>query len=133
MHPPTHLHTQMHILTHTLSQKKTYIHPPIHLSTHFTHTINSHLDEITLSDGAEDLVDGVVGGQGAVEDVEVTLEALRDVVTTTTRVDHGRDDRNVHETGELSRFLQVVESLVLHHLTSDLVCHLQKCTRRSTS
>ena len=99
------------------------------IHTHTPLDTHSHLDKPTVSDGAEDLVDGAVGWQGAVEDVEVTLEALRDVVATAARVDHGRDDRDVHQAGELSGLLQVVESLVLHHLASDLVCHL--CNKRT--
>ena len=44
---------------------------------------------MALPDLAEDLVDGRVGGQGAVEDVELAFETLRDVITTTARLDHG--------------------------------------------
>jgi hypothetical protein len=84
------------------------------------------LDEPSCSDGPEDLVDGGVGGQSAVEDVELPLEALGDVVTTASWVDHGSDDGDVHQTGELSGLLQVVEALVLHHLAGDLVGHLAR-------
>ena len=84
----------------------------------------SYLDEVALSDGAEHLIDGGVGGQGAVKDVEVALETLRDVVTATARVDHGGHHLNVHDVGELSGFLQVVKALPLNHLTGDLVSDL---------
>ena len=47
---------------------------------------------VTRRDAAKDGVDGGVGGEGAVEDVELTLEALRDVVATSTRLDHGRQE-----------------------------------------
>ena len=43
-------------------------------------------------DAAEDLVDRRVRRQRAVEDVELTLEALRDVVAAAARRDHGRHE-----------------------------------------
>lgn len=45
--------------------------------------------EVSLSHGAEDLIDGGVGGQCAVKDGELPLQALRDVIPTATGVDHG--------------------------------------------
>ena len=44
--------------------------------------------EVAGADAAKDAVDGGVGGEGAVEDGELALEALRDVVTPPARVDH---------------------------------------------
>ena len=46
--------------------------------------------EVSLSHGAEDLIDGGVGRQRAVEDGELPLQALRDVVPAAARLDHGR-------------------------------------------
>ena len=46
--------------------------------------------EVSPGHGAEDLIDGGVGGQRAVKDAELPLQALRDVVPTATGVDHGR-------------------------------------------
>ena len=40
-------------------------------------------------DSLEDLVDGLLGGDGDVEGDEVSLESLRDVIPAPTRVDHG--------------------------------------------
>ena len=57
-------------------------------------------------DGAEDLVDGLLGGQGAVEDDEVPLQPLRDVVTAPAGLDHGREILHVHDRGEVAGFLQ---------------------------
>lgn len=45
--------------------------------------------EIALSHGAKDLINGGVGGQGAVKDGELPLQTLRDVISTTTGVYHG--------------------------------------------
>ena len=36
----------------------------------------------------EDPVDGIVGGQGAVVDDEVTFQTLRNIVSATTGLDH---------------------------------------------
>lgn len=46
--------------------------------------------EVSLSQGAEDPVDGGVGGKGAVKDGELSLQTLRDVVTSSSGMDHGR-------------------------------------------
>lgn len=86
----------------------------------------TYCNEISIADGFEDLVNGAVWGQGAVEDVEMPLQTGRDVITASTGVNHGRDHLNVHDVGELSRLLQVVETPGLHHLSSDLIGHLQK-------
>ena len=80
--------------------------------------------EVATAHGPEDLVDGGVGGQRAVEDVELSLEALRDVVAAAAGVDHGGDHLRVHDVGKLARLLQVIEALHLHHLTRDLIRHL---------
>ena len=74
----------------------------------------------------EDLVDGGVGGQGAVEDAELPLEPLGDVVATPARVTHGGQELDVHDVGELPGLLQVVEARLLHQLTHNLVGDLRK-------
>jgi len=81
-------------------------------------------DEVSGPNGAEDLIDGCVGGECAVEDVEVPLEALGDVVPSPPGVDHRPHHLNVDEVRELSGFLQVVEPSSLHHLTRYLIRHL---------
>ena len=88
-------------------------------------TASAHCDEVAAGDGAEDFVDGRVGRQRAVDDVELALESLRDVVASAARVDHGADHLYVHDVGELTRLLQVIEAARLHHLPRYLVCHLQ--------
>lgn len=60
------------------------------------------------------------------------LQTGRDVITASTGVNHGCDHLNVHDVGELSRLLQVVETPGLHHLSSDLIGHLQKLMFRSS-
>lgn len=57
-------------------------------------------------DRAEDLVDGLLGGQGAVEDDEVPLQPLRDVVAAAARLDHGRQVLDVHDRGEVAGLLE---------------------------
>lgn len=51
---------------------------------------------VAQTDHAEDLVDGRVGWQRAVKDVELTLETLRNVVTTAARVDHRSQELQQH-------------------------------------
>ncbi len=77
--------------------------------------------EVAEADGGEDLVDGSVGGQGAVDDVEVALEALWDVVAATAWLDHSGHELDVDDGGEVAGFLEVVEALLLDHLAGDLV------------
>ena len=79
---------------------------------------------MSTSNSSEDLVNRVVGWQSTIEDVEPSLEALRDVVSTPARMDHGCNDLDVDNVCELSGFLQVVETSVLHHLSCDLIGHL---------
>jgi len=85
-------------------------------------------NEVSAADGAEDLVDGSARRNRAVEDVELSLESLRNVVTSASRVDHGADHLYVHDVGELARLLQVVETFHLHQLTRQLVRHLTSTT-----
>jgi len=86
--------------------------------------VGTDRDEVAAADGAEDLVSGHARRDGAVEDVELALESLRDVVASAARVDHGADHLYVHDVGELARLLQVVETFHLHQLTRQLVRHL---------
>ena len=46
------------------------------------------LAEVTLTDDREDLVDGSVGGEGAVEDDKLSLQTLGDVIATSTWLNH---------------------------------------------
>lgn len=70
------------------------------------------------------LVDGGVGGQGAVEDGELPLQPLRDVVAASSRMNHGCQKLHVHNVGELAGFLQVVEAVLFHQLSHNLIGHL---------
>ena len=54
------------------------------------------LGVVSPGDGQEDLVDGLVGREGAVEDGEVSLEALGDVVPAPARLDHGGEEVDVN-------------------------------------
>jgi len=69
----------------------------------------------------EDLVHGLVGRQGAIEDVELPLQSRRDVVPSAARMDHRREQHDILHGVEVARFVQRVEPFVLHQLTHDLV------------
>jgi hypothetical protein len=49
-----------------------------------------HLPVIVMSscDEGEDSIDGVIGGQGAIVDDKVTFQALRNIVSTASGLDH---------------------------------------------
>ena len=81
--------------------------------------------EVTTADDAEDLIDGVVGGQRTVEDGELALESLGDVVTAAAGLDHGGEELDVHDVGEVAGLLQAVHARHLHHLARDLVGNLK--------
>ena len=81
-------------------------------------------DEVSAADGAEDLVDGRARRDRAVEDVELTLEPLRNVVASSARVNHRTDHLYVDDVCELAWLLQVVETFHLHQLARQLVRHL---------
>ena len=46
--------------------------------------------EVARGDGLEDLVDGLLRGDGAVESDEVTLQSLWDVIPASPGMNHGR-------------------------------------------
>ena len=41
---------------------------------------------------SEDLIDGCVGGEGAVEDVELAFQTLRNIVSSSAWLDHRRQE-----------------------------------------
>lgn len=73
----------------------------------------------------EDLIDGGVRWQSAVEDSEVSLQSLRDVVPSAAGVNHGRQYLYVDDIGEVSRFVQIVHAFHFHHLTHYFVGDLR--------
>lgn len=83
-----------------------------------------YLDKIARTYGVENFVNGIVGWKSAVEDVEMSLQPLGDVISSTTRMDHGCNQLYVYDVGELSRLLQVIETLSFHQLSCDFICHL---------
>lgn len=85
-----------------------------------------YLDEVAFADCSEDLVNGAVGRQGTVEDVELTFQTLWDIVTTPSWMNHGCHHLDVHNVCELTGFLQVVETLPFDHLSCNLIGDLQK-------
>ena len=85
----------------------------------------TYLTEVSTSNGDKDLIHGVIGWQSAVEDVELSLETLRDVIPATAWLDHGSHVLDVNNVGEVTWFLQVVEAFVFHRLTNDLIGDLK--------
>ncbi len=63
------------------------------------HQVLNHVSDIlrvatldavmTTANHREDLINGVVARQGAVEDVELTFETLWDIITTSSWLNHG--------------------------------------------
>ena len=80
--------------------------------------------EVAAANDPKDLVNGGIGGQGAVEDSELPLEAGRDVIAASARMNHGCQKLDIHDVGEVPRLLQVVEATHLHQLSHNLIGHL---------
>lgn len=53
----------------------------------------------------ENLVNGGVGGQSAIEDSELSLQPLGDVISPTARVNHSRKHLDINDVGEISRLV----------------------------
>lgn len=53
----------------------------------------------------KDLVHGRLGGQRAVKDAELSLESLRNVIASTTGMDHGCQELHVYDTSKFPRLL----------------------------
>ncbi len=69
----------------------------------------------------KDLINGGVGWQSTVEDCKLSLQSLWDVVSPTTRVNHGSQYLYIHNSGEVSWFVQVVHAAHFHHLAYYLI------------
>lgn len=72
----------------------------------------------------EHLINRSIGRQGTVEDAERSLEPLWDVVAASTWVDHRCNHVDVDQGGKFAGLLKVVEAVVFHHLSRDLIGHL---------
>ena len=59
--------------------------------------------DLTLDNCGKDLVNGLVIGDGVVEDKEMSLEPLRDVIPSAPRVDHGGQVAHVHHDSQSPR------------------------------
>lgn len=68
---------------------------------------------------------GSTGGQGTVKDRELPFQPLWDVVTSSSWMNHSCQKLNVHNIGELSWFFQIVEPILLHQLSDNLISYLR--------
>ena len=71
--------------------------------------------DLTLDNCSKELVNGLVIGDGVVEDKEVSLEPLRDVIPPAAGVDHGGQVAHVHQGHKVPGLVQAVETLALDH------------------
>lgn len=69
----------------------------------------------------KDLVYGGIGRKSTVENRKLSLQSLGDVISSPSRVDHSRQELDIHNVGELSWFLQVKEAILLHQLPNYLI------------
>ena len=81
--------------------------------------------EVTISNSLKDLINGGIWRQRAVKDVKLSLQSLWDVISSSSRMNHGAHHLYVHNCRELSWLLQIVESFHFHHLTSNFVSYLE--------
>lgn len=58
-----------------------------------------------LETATKDLINGGVGWQSTIEDCKLSLQSLWDVVSPTTRMNHGSLNHYIHNSGEVSRFV----------------------------
>lgn len=84
-----------------------------------------YVSEESRSNGCEYFINGGVGWKCAVDDGEMSLQSLRDVVPTPSRMNHGCHHLNVHDVRELSWLFKVVEASHFHQLTSYFIRHLK--------
>lgn len=80
--------------------------------------------KVAFTNDTKYFVDGYIGRQSAVKDSELTLESGRNVITTTSWMDHGCHQLNINNVSEISRFFQTVKTFGLHQLTDYLIGHL---------
>ena len=78
----------------------------------------------TLKNLTKYLVYRRIRRQGTVEDGELTLDSFRNIIPSSSRMNHGGDELNVYNVRELARLLQIVKPLLFHYLTYNLVCYL---------
>ena len=79
----------------------------------------------------KDLINGVVTGQSAVEYTELPLQSLWNVISAPSWVNHGRQELNIGQISEVTGFLQVIETFVLHNLTDYFIGYLRRYEKGS--
>lgn len=79
------------------------------------------------------LIDGSIGGKGTVKDGELPFQSLWDVISASSWMDHSRQKLYIHNIGELSRFLQIEEPILLHQLPDNFISHLERQTSKLKS
>ena len=85
---------------------------------------SAYSNEVSTADSAEDFINGRVGWQSAVEDVEVTFQPLWNVIATATRMDHGAHHLYVYDVRKFAGLLEIVKTARLHHLSRYFIRHL---------
>ena len=87
-------------------------------------TETSLLAEVATANHTKDFVNRSIRGQSAVENGELPLESGWDIIATSSGMDHGCHELQIHNVSEVPGFLQAVESFHLHQLTYNLISHL---------
>ena len=88
--------------------------------------------KVTTANDSKYLVNGGIRREGAVEDGELSLEASRNVVASSSWMDHGSHELDVHNAGKVPRLLQTVEPMHFHHLADNLIGDLRNVSNEST-
>ena len=79
---------------------------------------------MTHTDDAEDFVNARVAGQSAIENAELSLQSLGNVISTTSRMDHGRNKLHVDNICKISRLFQIVKPFNFQQLPDDFIGNL---------
>ena len=87
-------------------------------------TKSSLFAEVPHTNDTKDLVNGGVGWQRTVEDGELSFETWRNVIASSSRMDHSSYQLDVLNVCEVSWLLMAIEPSHLHKLPHNLIGHL---------
>ena len=77
----------------------------------------------------KDLVNGAVTRQCTVEYTELPLQSLWNVISASSWMNHGRQELDVGQVSEVTGFLEVIETFVLHNLSDYFISYLSKANK----